>query len=65
MTRAQAQIAFVNKHKICHKYFLPDEYVFLNENNKMEDENGTILNKKDFWISRGSSAFDEGWFIVE
>lgn len=63
LSRAQAQMAFVEGHKISHKYFQPDEFVYLNEHNQMIDENGITLNKMDFWLSRGEEQFDFGWFI--
>lgn len=65
LSRARAQIAFVEGKKISHKYFLEGEFVKLNANKKMEDENGNILNKMDFWLARGTKQFDDGWFVVE
>jgi hypothetical protein len=65
LSRAQAQIAFVEGKKISHKYFLDGEFIKLNVDNKMEDENGLILNKINFWLARGTKQFDDGWFIVE
>ncbi len=65
LTRSQAQIAFINGKKIRHKYFSDDEFVFLNNRNEMEDADGNIFNKMDFWLSRGSEKFNEGWEILE
>ena len=65
LSRAKAQIAFVEEKKISHKYFLEGEFVRLNSDKKMEDENGVILNKTDFWLTRGAQQFDDGWFVVE
>lgn len=64
MTKAQAQIEFARRKKIRHKYFMEQEFIFLNSENKMEDENGLILNKQDFWLLR-CKGFDDGWSIVE
>ncbi len=65
LTRAQAQIAFINGKKIRHKYFTDDEFIFLNSKNEMEDADGNIFNKMDFWISRGTEQFNEGWEILQ
>ena len=65
LSRAKAQIAFVEGKKISHKYFLDGEFVKLNADKKMEDENGNILDKMDFWLARGTKQFDDGWFVVE
>ena len=65
LSRAKAQIAFVEGKKISHNYFLDGEFVKLNADKKMEDENGIILNKMDFWLARGTKQFDDGWFVVE
>lgn len=65
LSRTQAQIAFVEGKKISHKYFLDGEFIKLNVDNKMEDENGLLLNKMNFWLARGTKQFDDGWFIVE
>lgn len=66
LTRAMAQIAFVEGKKISHIRFLEGEFVMLNSSDKMEDESGNILNKMDFWLIRGGTKqFDEGWFVVE
>lgn len=60
LSRARAQISFVEGKKISHKYFLDDEFVKLNADKKMEDENGNILNKMDFCLARDTQQFDDG-----
>ena len=65
LSRAQAQIAFVERKKISHQYFTGREFIFLDENNKMVDEDGNILNKMEFWLLRGTKLFDDGWFVIE
>lgn len=61
----EAMLAFSNGKKVGHIYFLKDEYIKLNSKNEMEDEKGTILNKADFWLSRISEKFENGWFIID
>ena len=65
LLRAEAQIAFAQGHKISHNYFLHGEFVKLNADNKMQDGNGNILNKMDFWLLRGTKQFDDGWFVIQ
>ena len=65
LSRAQAQIAFVERKKISHKYFTDREFICLDENNKMVDEDGNILDKMEFWLLRGTKLFDDGWFVIE
>jgi hypothetical protein len=64
-SRARAQINFVEGKKISHKYFSDGEFIKLNSNNEMEDQDGNILDKMDFWLHRGSEQFDDGWYVVE
>lgn len=65
MTRAQAQVAFVEGKKIGHKLFLSGEFVVLSDG-KMLDESGQVLDKQDFWLVRsGNSSFDNDWFIID
>lgn len=64
LSRAEAQFAFLDGFKISHKYFLEGEYVMLDARKNMIDENKIVLNKQDFWLSRGGSQFDDGWFVV-
>lgn len=65
LSRSRAQIAFVEGKKISHKYFLDGEFVKLNADKKMEDENGNILDEIDFWLAMGTKQFNDGWFVVE
>jgi hypothetical protein len=65
ISRARAQVAFADGKKIAHRLFLDSEFIKLNSDKEMEDENGLVLNKQDFWIQRGSKEFDNGWYIFE
>lgn len=65
LSRSQAQIAFVERKKISHKYFTDREFICLDENNKMVDEDGNILDKMEFWLLRDTKLFDDGWFVIE
>lgn len=65
LTLAQAQVKFVDGYKISHKYFIYCEFVQLNSDKEMVDENGTILDKWDFWKSKNTDQFKDGWFVRE
>lgn len=66
MTRAKAQIELLNGKKISHEYFADNEFVYLRQNDKkLIDENGNVLDKQEFWLLRGNSGFDNNWRVVD
>lgn len=62
MTRAQAQIQLVKGNKITHRHFSVDEFVQIKDN-ALIDEKGYKLNKKEFWLLRGTKSFNTDWEI--
>lgn len=62
MTKEEAQTALKNGHKVTHRHFASDEYIY-QEGQTIRDEKGYSLH--DFWLYRQDSGFNDGWEILE
>ncbi len=63
MTINQAKTALWEGHKLTHYLFSPDEFVYLDENGILRDEQG--LNMHNFWDYRDSLAWQHDWKVYE
>ena len=60
MTKAEIMIKLKEGYRVTHTYFSKHEYIQLVDF-KLLDEEGRILNWKDFWAFRRDRMFDNGW----
>jgi len=60
MTKHEAIAAMLNGSKITHKYFLPEEFIYM-ESGRIHDETGQILWR--FWDNRMIEDWNQDWSI--
>lgn len=64
MNKSEMQEAMRNGKKVTHTYFLPDEFIKMNDSNELVDENGYILNSLSFWLHRSTPEWIySGWSV--
>lgn len=63
MTKSEAYQAMLNGYKIRHEYYSPEEYTFINKDNKIETEDGCVHGKRfdEFWNIY--QKWETGWSI--
>ena len=65
MTKQEAKEALKNGKKIYHSYYLDNEFLYLDSNNNLKDENeinlGTL--NDEFWVKRQN--WINGWYIEQ
>jgi len=49
--------------KITHRYFLSDEYIIVNDNNIVIDENGMGMSLQEFLYIHNNPVFNFDWDI--
>lgn len=49
---------------IRHKYFTPDEFMFLNSAGKYEFEDGTTCDPEEFWSNRNAVMWNNGYEVL-
>ena len=64
MTKQEAYKAMEEGHKVRHRYYTSDEYIFLNKNGLIESENGYVHGDRfnEFWIVY--QKWENGWSII-
>jgi hypothetical protein len=66
MTKDQAKQALARGKKIRHDYFQPDEWIQQTERDtEYTDNNGVIMDRREFWKYRNNKCFEHGWKIVK
>lgn len=60
MTKEEAIAAMLNGSKVTHKYFLPEEFIYM-ESGFIYDENDYDLS--DFWQVRWEEHWNNDWSI--
>lgn len=66
MTRHEAIRAMQNDGaKVTHKYFDDDEWMTINESEKIVFEDDCSCTQKDFWATRTDEEWQQDWSIYE
>lgn len=62
MTKLEAINAMKDGHKVTHRYFTPDEFIFM-KGNRIHTEDGANVFEDEFWKYRQNEAFLFDWEI--
>ena len=67
MTKNEAQQAMREGKKVTHRFFQPDEFVFMQDTKGSDytTEDGCTLSEIDFLTLRTDPAWDKDWSIYE
>ncbi len=66
MTKSEAFIAMKDGLRVTHRYFLPEEYIWMMEDHvfdELDSDHGTI--NEFFFPLRMSKAWEDGWSIYD
>lgn len=62
MNKSEAIEAMRSGKRVTHNTFISGEYVTMKDES-IVDEDGNILDEKEFWSFRSSEIFNEGWSL--
>lgn len=63
MTKQEAIQAMKSGKKVTHRYFTPDEYLFMNIENEYTFEDGVSCSAQEFWKNRTAEYWETDWEI--
>ena len=66
MTKEEALQAMIDGHKVTHKYFTSDEYIYMIAQNIWTEDGfncGTV--NEAFWQQRDGENWETGWSLYE
>lgn len=65
LTKKEAQELLLTGQKLTHKYFMEDEYIYIDNEGRLRDEKDLLLDPFEFWYLRSAVYFDNGWSKFE
>lgn len=65
MTRQEAIQAMKEGRNIRHRFFSPNEFIYMNEEGRIVLTEGYTVDSREFWYYRGGVHWEDGWEIVK